>query len=217
MSSPAAPSPRPGQQPPAEGAAYGGAYACVVCGVSVRRTPALRCTHCSCSPFHRACAPRAGQPGARTCPQCAQPSVVRFTGGLVAAPGGLVGLAGPREEEEAGEAPPDGVAHTDGGARPRAGGGGAGGRARCRHGKQRSKCRECRDMLSGEEEEAAAGEGERGRQRQRTGPATRVYYKCEHNRQRSRCKDCGGASICQHNRERSRCKDCGGTGISSAC
>ena len=41
--------PAPGPAP-----AYGGAYACVVCGVSVRRTPALGCARCPCRPFHRA-------------------------------------------------------------------------------------------------------------------------------------------------------------------
>ena len=54
----------------ASGPVYGGAYDCLVCGVSVRRTsaPALRCARCPCRPFHRACAPP-GSPGARACPQ----------------------------------------------------------------------------------------------------------------------------------------------------
>ena len=86
--------PAPGPAP-----AYGGAYACVVCGVSVRRTPALGCARCPCGPLHRACAPQSG-PGAQTCPQCARPSVVPFTGALMqvtAAPGERVALAGAGE------------------------------------------------------------------------------------------------------------------------
>ena len=69
--------------PPAPAPVYGGAYDCLVCGVSVRRTPApaLRCARCPCRPFHRACAPP-GSPGARACPQCAQASVVPFAGAL---------------------------------------------------------------------------------------------------------------------------------------
>ena len=44
--------------------------ACPVCGVAVRRAPALRCAQCDYGPFHRACA----LPGP-TCPQCVQPAV----------------------------------------------------------------------------------------------------------------------------------------------
>ena len=88
--------PAPGPAP-----AYGGAYACVVCGVSVRRTPALGCARCPCRPFHRACAPPSGgNAGAPTCPQCAQPSVVLFTGARTrapAAPGEREALSGAGE------------------------------------------------------------------------------------------------------------------------
>ena len=86
--------PAPGPAP-----AYGGAYDCLVCGVSVRRTPALGCARCPCRPFHRACALQSG-PGAQTCPQCARPSVVPFTGALpraTAASGERVALAGAGE------------------------------------------------------------------------------------------------------------------------
>ena len=55
-------------------------------------------------------------------------------------------------------------------------------RAKCEHGRQRSKCKEC------------GGSGI-----------------CQHGRRRSRCKECGGASICQHGRQRSRCKKCPST------
>ena len=79
----------PSLQAPAPGPApaYGGAYDCVVCGVSVRRTPALGCARCPCGPFHRACAPQSG-PGAQTCPQCARPSGP-FTGAVERAPAAL--------------------------------------------------------------------------------------------------------------------------------
>jgi hypothetical protein len=91
-------------------------------------------------------------------------------------------------------------------------------------GKQRGKCRECREELAdgntaGQQaddsvEQGHAGGGwERGRQRQRESAPQRGRRKCEHNRQRNKCKDCGGASICEHNRIRSRCKDCGGASI----
>ena len=66
----------------------------------MRRTPALGCARCPCRPFHRACAPQSG-PGAQTCPQCAQPSVVPFTGALtqraLAASGEGVALAEARD------------------------------------------------------------------------------------------------------------------------
>ena len=93
---------------PAPGPVYGGAYDCLVCGVSVRRTPApaLRCARCPCRPFHRACAPP-GSPGARACPQCAQASVVPFAGALTrpaAGPGGRVVLAEARIAGEQGGA-----------------------------------------------------------------------------------------------------------------
>ena len=203
---------------PAPGPVYGGAYDCLVCGVSVRRTPApaLRCARCPCRPFHRACAPP-GSPGARACPQCAQASVVPFAGALTrpaAGPGGRVVLAEAR------------IAGEQGGA---LGGAAAGGQARSGHGQPQGEAR--RDVPAGPgskrarerpaggegEEEEAAGEAseERGRQRQRgSGGATRrVEKKCEHNRRRSICKDCGGTSICQHNRQRNTCKDCGGASI----
>ena len=51
------------------------------------------------------------------------------------------------------------------------------------------------------EEDRAGGEEERGRVRQRTGPAKWSRKKCEHGRRKDTCKDCGGAGICQHNRE----------------
>jgi len=91
-------------------------------------------------------------------------------------------------------------------------------------GKQRGKCRECREELAdgntagqqaddSVEQGHAGGAWERGRQRQRESAPQRGRRKCEHNRQRNKCKDCGGASICEHNRIRSRCKDCGGASI----
>ena len=53
----------------------------------------------------------------------------------------------------------------------------------CRHGRQRSQCKDC------------GGSGV-----------------CEHGRRRSQCKDCGGSGLCEHGRRRSQCKDCGGGG-----
>jgi hypothetical protein len=48
-------------------------------------------------------------------------------------------------------------------------------RAKCQHGRERSRCKEC-------------------------GGASI----CQHGRHRSGCKECGGAGICQHGRRRSR-------------
>ena len=130
--------PRASLLPPAPAPApvYGGAYDCLVCGVSVRRTPApaLRCARCPCRPFHRACAPP-GSPGARACPQCAQASVVPFAGALTrpaAGPGGRVVLAEARIAGEQGEA---------------LGGAAAGGQARSGHGQPQGEAR--RDVPAG--------------------------------------------------------------------
>jgi len=88
------------------------------------------------------------------------------------------------------------------------GGGGCSGEGKCRHGKQRCKCRECRG-----EGQAATGEG-KGREepelqgREKRARTKQPRKKCPHNRQRNLCKNCGGASICEHNRVRSACKDC---------
>ena len=57
-------------------------------------------------------------------------------------------------------------------------------RAKCAHGKQRSKCKDC------------------------GGSAV-----CTHGKERYTCKDCGGSGICTHGRQRSQCKDCGGGGL----
>ena len=102
---------------------------------------------------------------------------------------------------------------------PSAAGGGQGGEegggqgAWCGHVKRLGRCGACGDVPGdrkrareeavGEdgEEDEAGGEEERGRPKQRTGPAKWVRKKCEHGRRKDTCKDCGGASICQHNRE----------------
>ena len=49
----------------------------------------------------------------------------------------------------------------------------------CKHGRARSKCKECGGSSI-----------------------------CEHGRVRSQCKECGGSQICEHGRQRSQCKDC---------
>lgn len=61
---------------------YDGSYDCLICCESVRRTRALRCSQCTCSPFHQTCHQSWAQHAkveARTCPQCAQLTVVPFT------------------------------------------------------------------------------------------------------------------------------------------
>ena len=49
----------------------------------------------------------------------------------------------------------------------------------CKHGHQRSTCKECGGSSM-----------------------------CEHGRLRYRCKECGGKGICEHGRQRHRCKEC---------
>ena len=59
-------------------------YECLICGESVRRQPALQCTHCTCKPWHLACGS-----GLQTCPQCAQSDLKPFTAPLtLGAPSG---------------------------------------------------------------------------------------------------------------------------------
>ena len=93
----------------------------------------------------------------------------------------------------------------------------------CGHGKQRGKCRECREEradgnAAGQQAYHAMEQGVRvagGKkgERQRVSTPQWGRNKCEHNRERRKCKGCEGARICQHNRRRNRCKDCGGASI----
>ena len=55
---------------------------------------------------------------------------------------------------------------------------------RCKHGKNKSVCRECGGSSI-----------------------------CEHDKIRTTCKECKGGAICEHNKERSKCKECKGGGI----
>lgn len=50
---------------------------------------------------------------------------------------------------------------------------------KCKHGKSRDYCKECRPELY-----------------------------CEHNKVKRRCKDCGGTDICEHNKRKDQCKIC---------
>ena len=71
----------------------------------------------------------------------------------------------------------------------------------CRHGRQRSQCKDC----------GGSGVCEHGRRRSQCKDCGGSGL-CEHGRRRSQCKDCGGCGICEHERVRSRCKECGGGG-----
>ena len=55
---------------------------------------------------------------------------------------------------------------------------------KCKHGRQRSRCKDCGGSQI-----------------------------CEHNKIKSQCKDCGRSGICEHGRQKSQCKDCGGSQI----
>ena len=75
----------------------------------------------------------------------------------------------------------------------------------CKHGRQRSKCKEC----------GGASICQHGRERNKCKECGGSGI-CQHGRRRSDCKDCGGASICQHGRQRSKCKDCKATILTAA-
>lgn len=68
-----------------EVAEYDGSYDCLICCESVRQDKskrALRCSECTCNPFHQTCHQSWAQHAKvvpSTCPQCAQPTVVPFT------------------------------------------------------------------------------------------------------------------------------------------
>ena len=58
---------------------YEGSYSCMFCFRSVRGEPALRCSQCTCNPFHQACV--ADTEFQRKCPQCQrEDSVGAFEG-----------------------------------------------------------------------------------------------------------------------------------------
>ena len=131
----------PAPAPPALGSAAepaARARACAVCREPLHGGRALRCAQCACGPFHPGCAlPISGsQP---RCPRCAQLVAARGAGGASAR------VARPRERVDL-----TGVHGAGGvGAGAAGGGGGRGGggaRSRCGHGKQRGKCRECREL-----------------------------------------------------------------------
>ena len=62
-----------------DGEDYEGSYSCMFCFRSVRGEPALRCSQCTCNPFHQACV--ANTEFQRKCPQCQrEDSVVAFEG-----------------------------------------------------------------------------------------------------------------------------------------
>jgi uncharacterized membrane protein YgcG len=131
----------PAPAPPALGSAAepsARARACAVCREPLHGGRALRCAQCACGPFHPGCAlPISGsQP---RCPRCAQLVAARGAGAAAAR------VVGPRERVDL-----TGVHGAGGvGAGAAGGGGGRGGggaRGRCGHGKQRGKCRECREL-----------------------------------------------------------------------
>ena len=66
---------------------------------------------------------------------------------------------------------------------------------RCRHGEQKSQCKDC-----------GTGHCEHGRQESLRRDCGTGY--CKHGRGKRRCKDCG-TGHCDHGRQKSRCKDCG--------
>ena len=72
----------------------------------------------------------------------------------------------------------------------------------CKHGRNRSLCKEC----------GGKGICKHGRVRTQCRECDGATI-CKHRRQRSKCKECDGASICQHGKHRNKCKECGGKDI----
>ena len=103
--------------------------------VSVSCTPTLCCAQCTCSPFHRACAPSGRYQ------QCAQPLLVPFSAltRAVAAPEVRVDLVA-GAACVVGALPPGGCGNAASGQQGAYAGGEGGGRTRCGEGNQRGKC-----------------------------------------------------------------------------
>ena len=98
---------------------YDGTYVCLFCGESVRGQPALKCSHCSCNPFHLACVALAHSKYAEVCPTCDRKTVEawgRASGGP-AGPSEIIDL---REVESEGEGAAEVAALTGNGARAEA-------------------------------------------------------------------------------------------------
>ena len=72
----------------------------------------------------------------------------------------------------------------------------------CKHGKQKSYCKEC----------GGSGICEHGRQKQSCKECGGSQI-CEHGRQKQSCKECGGSQICEHGKQKHACKECGGSQI----
>ena len=73
---------------------------------------------------------------------------------------------------------------------------------KCRHGRQRSYCRDCGGSQICEHSKIKKGCLFCG--------GSQI---CKHNKIKSYCKDCGGGQIYEHNKRRSQCKDCDGSQI----
>ena len=58
---------------------YDGTYACLICSQSVRGSDALKCSECTCNPFHRRCIKESKYQD--ICPQCSKQSVSAWGGG----------------------------------------------------------------------------------------------------------------------------------------
>jgi len=72
----------------------------------------------------------------------------------------------------------------------------------CRHGKQKSFCKEC----------GGSQICEHGKNKSMCKECGGSQI-CEHGKNKSMCKECGGGHICEHGRQRSVCKECGGSQI----
>ncbi len=96
-------------------------------------------------------------------------------------------------------------------------------RTYCSHGKQHSKCEDCRNDLTcsidGCEEKSVYGVKQRFptrckmKEHREEKMVAKPRSNCQHGRQRNHCKQCDGVLICKHGRRRNHCKQCDGASI----
>ena len=95
-----------------------------------------------------------------------------------------------------------------------------GGSAFCKHGKHKSTCRECGGSAfckhgkykSTCRECGGSAFCKHGKQKPRCRDCGGSAF-CEHGKYKSICRDCGGSAFCKHEIQKSQCRDCGGSAL----
>ena len=77
-----------------------------------------------------------------------------------------------------------------------------GGSGLCQHGKEKRWCKECGGS-------GLCQHGKRKAQCKECGGSDL----CHHGKLRAQCKECGGSAFCQHGKRKALCKECGGSGL----